>query len=146
MKKFDNTPAQPSCILICGNTAFIDEEMLGRITQYYKVVLVSEEPFEIRNKQNAGKIRTYNEQIIGENFSKILYSYAPDVVWYFSGYLDNGEGLSDENRKIESLMNSCSVNEISKLIVVGSVESQSFTIVKEEDKEKKEYFSPKAFS
>ena len=92
------------------------------------------------------KLHIYNEDITSDTFGKIIYSYSPDAVWFFSGYIDGGDGLVNEYKKLESLMDYCVVNEIPKLIVVSSADSLTYRISRQNDgTEKKVYDLDKAF-
>ncbi len=147
MKRQKYEAAQPSCVLLCGNTKFLDKKVLKRITELYTVVMVTEdESFDQTKNRISKKLHIYQEKTTSENFSKLLYSYTPDVVWYFSGYLDDGEGLENENKKLESLIRCCCVNEISKLIVVTSADSIDKVKQDAFDSAKKQYATAKAFA
>ncbi len=125
---------QPSCVLLCGNTRILDYESIKTISRYYKVIVSSEDGIAGNIRKLPSKdIHIYREDPTSDNFSRILYSYSPGAVWYFSGYMDGGNGLTNENKKFESLVSRCVANDIKKLIVVSSVNSLNYIPV--DDKE-----------
>ena len=133
MNHRSGSPEQPSCVLLCGKTELLDYETLKQIAQYYNVVVSGEKiNTEIYRKKLTRKIHIYNEDPTSENFRKIAYAYSPDVVWYFSGFADGGDGLDNENRKIEKLIENCVANEIQKLIVISSINSLNYTPLMEQ--------------
>lgn len=135
---------QPSCVLICGNTKLMDFDTLKLISQYYNVILSGENDLsEGRQRRFSKKLHTYKHDIMSEEFAKLAYAYSPDVIWYISGYTDGGEGLDNEQKKIDRIVNICVVNEVSKLIYISSVNSLNYS-VSEITKEKK-YKTSKAF-
>ncbi|MCR5419395.1 MAG: hypothetical protein K6E98_00110 [Lachnospiraceae bacterium] len=118
---------QPNCVLICGKTDILEREALLQIAQYYNVVVADEriDP-NIYSKKLSKKIKIYKEVPTSENFAKIFYAYSPEAVWYFSGFIDGGEGLDNERKIIERLIKNCVVNEVQKLIVVSSINSLNY--------------------
>ena len=124
MNHKSTNPDQPSCVLLCGRVDFFDYDTLKQIAQYYNVIISGQViDQEVLLKKPSRKIHIYNEDPTQENFAKIVYSYSPDTVWYFTGYIDGGEGLTNENKMLEALFEACSVNEVSKLVVISSVNS-----------------------
>ncbi|SFG26276.1 NAD(P)-dependent oxidoreductase [Oribacterium sp. WCC10] len=147
MNRKRNRSDQPSCVLICGNTSFMDEEILQLIAEYYQVVLVGDkEVTEELSVCRSKKVSVYSENMISENFKRIMYSYSPDVVWYFSGHVDGNQGIQNESMMIEELIRDCGIYEVSKLIYISSVESLNYKLIKNEDSiGKKHYLSEESF-
>ena len=135
---------QPSCVLICGNTKLMDLETLKLVSQYYNVILSGENDFcEDKQHRFSKKLHIYKENVMSEKFAKIAYSYSPDVVWYISGYADGGDGLDNEQKVIDRLVNICVVNEVSKLVYISSVNSLNYVLP--ENSKEKIYKTPAAF-
>ncbi|MBR6315719.1 MAG: hypothetical protein IKR58_01805 [Lachnospiraceae bacterium] len=144
--KQENTN-QPSCVLLCGNTEVLGTEQIERILQFYKVVLLQKgEAVDIAPKKYAGRLHIYKEETIEGGFDRLLSAHSPDAVWFFSGYLDDGKGLTDEAKKIETMVRSCGLHEISKLVAVFSWESQVYEPgVNPENPNERKYVDTKAF-
>lgn len=135
---------QPSCVLICGNTKLMDLETLKLVSQYYNVILSGENDFcEDKQHRFSKKLHIYKENVMSEKFAKIAYSYSPDVIWYISGYADGGDGLDNEQKVIDRLVNICVVNEVSKLVYISSVNSLNYVLP--ENSKEKIYKTPAAF-
>ncbi|MCR5604002.1 MAG: hypothetical protein K6G27_09935 [Lachnospiraceae bacterium] len=147
MNHKSSSPEQPSCVLLCGKTELLDYETLKQIAQYYNVVVSGERiDRDIYRKKLTRKIHIYNEDPTSENFRKITYAYSPDVIWYFSGFADGGDGLDNESRKIEKLIECCVANEVQKLIVISSINSLNYTPLTEQKMIiGKEFASPRSF-
>lgn len=110
---------QVSNVLICGRTGLLDEKIIRHISQFYKILVVGE---DINPAVSASKkAHLFKEKTSSEKFSKLCYSFSPDAVWYISGYADGGEGFDDEPKLIESLLKTCDLCDVKKLIVVSSV-------------------------
>ena len=133
MNHKSGSPEQPSCVLLCGKTELLDYETLKQIAQYYNVVVSGERiNTEIYRKKLTRKIHIYNDDPTSDNFKKIAYAYSPDVIWYFSGFADGGDGLDNENKKIEKLMECCVANDVQKLIFISSINSLNYNPVIEQ--------------
>ena len=147
MNHKSGSPEQPSCVLLCGKTELLDYETLKQIAQYYNVVVSGERiNRDIYRRKLTRKIHIYNEDPTSENFRKIAYAYSPDVIWYFSGFADGGDGLDNENRKIEKLIECCVANEVQKLIIISSINSLNYTPLTEQKMIiGKEFASPRSF-
>ena len=120
-----NTAAErPSCVLICGNTKLLDLTMLRMVSRYYKIVVCGNISFASgMGKTLPHNVHMYPMEPTSEDFSRLMNSYTPEVVWYFSGYADNGDGLEQESRIIRRMMDNCSTLECQKIVVVSSVNS-----------------------
>ena len=130
---------QPSCVLMCGNIGLLDQETIVSVTRYYRLVVVGKNDFGGKTRKAVNKrLYFYSEEPDSEDFARIVYAYSPDVIWYFSGYADGGDGLVNEKKKIENIYKQCSINEVSKLIIVSSINSLNYT--------EKEYCSDRAFN
>ena len=115
---------QPSCVLICGNTKLLDTSSLRVASGFYKVVVCGDLSFAAGAEQKLPRnVHLYPGNTTTEDFPSIMNAYAPEVIWYLSGYADNGMGLDQESRIIQRMMEQCSVAECQKLIVVSSVNS-----------------------
>ena len=147
MNHKSGSPEQPSCVLLCGKTELLDYETLKQIAQYYNVVVSGERiNRDIYRRKLTRKIHIYNEDPTSENFKKIAYAYSPDVIWYFSGFADGGDGLDNESRKIERLIECCVANEVQKLIIISSINSLNYTPLTEQKMIiGKEFASPRSF-
>lgn len=125
MKKSDQT----SCVLICGNTKLLDLETLKLISQYYNVILSGDNDLiEDKPKRFSKKLHVYKYNITSEEFSRLAFSFSPDAIWYISGFADGGEGLENEQKMVERLINVCIVNEVSKLVFVSSINSLYYEV------------------
>ena len=138
---------QPSCVLICGNTDILDYDSIKLISGYYNVVVSGDgSRRDYNSKIVSRKIHVYSDSITDDNFRKIMYSYSPDTVWYFSGYADGGDGLENEQKKIEALLKLCNDNDIQKLVYISSINSLNFSVHTREDGTTfKNYITQKAF-
>nr|MCR4807162.1 hypothetical protein [Lachnospiraceae bacterium] len=138
---------QPSCVLLCGKTEILDQEILELISQYYRVVVTGKGPADAAAiKKPSGKINLYQDDIISENFPKLVHSYTPDVIWYFSGFCDGGEGFDDEYGKIVDLYAAASANEVRKIVIISSINSLNYTLShNEKGNSEKHYVNQKAF-
>ncbi|MCR4691969.1 MAG: hypothetical protein K5739_11550 [Lachnospiraceae bacterium] len=147
MKYHNSIAEQPSCVLLCGRTQLLDAITLKHISQFYQTVMTRESGLPGYSKgMISPKFHFYKENIGSDSFSKIAASYSPDVVWYFSGFADGQEGFDDERKKIEELVKLCSEKEVSKLIVVSSVNALNYhREEKDNGCEKRIYESQKAF-
>ena len=112
---------QPTCVLICGRTELLGSGELKKISEYYRVVVSGSAPEETHAPSE--KIHSYCEAPCSERFRHILQSYTPDVVWYFSGFADDGRGFPDEPVQLEALMRLCSENDVEKVVCISSVNS-----------------------
>ncbi len=112
---------------MCGNMSILDYSTLKLISDYYNVVVAGEnlESDIIFNKIHK-KIHVFSEETTSENFEKLVFSYSPEVVWYFSGFTDGGNGLENEPKKIEKLIDICAANEVSKIVVISSMNSLNY--------------------
>ena len=128
MRNNDTHGQQITNVLMCGNTMLLDEETLRRVSQYYKLLIAGDLSFDYAP---SSRLHLFEESPTGERFSKMCYSFSPDAVWYFSGYADGGQGFKDEMKMIEELMKSCSQIEVTKVIMVSSVEAMNFTMRKQ---------------
>ncbi len=137
---------QPSCILICGKTELLDRDTLKLISEYYRVVAVGEKSnSDIYKTKISKRINTYIEDTTSDNFRKIMFSYSPDVVWFFSGFMDGGDGLDNEYKKIESVIHNCSLYDVSKLVYVSSINSLHYAVSHNDNKEEKVFASARGF-
>ena len=115
---------QPSCVLICGNTKLLDISSLRIASGFYKVVVCGDLSFAANTEQKLPRnVHLYPGGTTSEVFPRIMNSYTPEVVWYISGYADNGVGLDQEGKIIQRMMEQCGAVECQKLIVVSSVNS-----------------------
>ncbi len=131
-------------MLICGKTELLDRESLGLAAQYYRVVVCGES--EAPRHSVSKRIHIYRRDPASEDFERLLYAYAPDAVWYFSGYADGGDGLANEREMIENLVRRCASCAVGRLIVVSSVNSLRYTLSEStDDFGKKIYDSEQSF-
>lgn len=115
---------QPSCVLICGNTKLLDISSLRIASGFYKVVVCGDLSFAANTEQKLPRnVHLYPGGTTSEVFPRIMNSYTPEVVWYISGYADNGVGLDQEGKIIQRMMEQCGAVDCQKLIVVSSVNS-----------------------
>ncbi len=107
-----------SCILICGNIQYFDTSNLDRISESYRLVLAGK---EAEDKRRNRSVKHFKAEPTEDRFTQLLSIYSPDIVWYFSGYIDGGEGFLDEDRQINALADKCMAAKIAKLVVISSV-------------------------
>ena len=124
MENKNTVSERPSCVLICGNTKLLDLTMLRMVSRCFKTVVCGDLSFA----SGAGKtlprnVHMYPMDPTSEDFSRLMNSYTPEAVWYFSGFADNGDGLEQESRIIRSMMEHSSLLECRKIVVVSSVNS-----------------------
>ena len=126
---YDNSSQdQPACVLLCGKVDPLEYETIRQVARFYNVIITGESlNSDILRRKVSRKIHIYREEPTSENFSKLIYSFSPDVIWYFSGYIDGGNGLDNENKKLEALVECCKVNDIKKLVVISSINSLNYT-------------------
>lgn len=128
----NSSQEQPACVLLCGKVDLLEYEALKQVARFYNVVVTGESlNSDLAKKRVSRKIHIYSEEPTSESFPRLIYSFSPDVVWYFSGYVDGGNGLDNEIKKLEELIERCKVNDIKKLVVVSSINSLNYTIVNE---------------
>ncbi len=147
MNNRNNGPEQPSCVLLCGNPGVLDKESVKAISRFYNVVVSGEDLMQgLGPRVKSKKIHLYREDITSENFSRIIYSFSPDAIWYFSGYVDGGNGLDNELKKFEALIQNCVANDIKKLVIISSVNSLNYKVIKtDEGTYRREYATPVAY-
>ncbi len=144
MKYIRNKTEQPSCVLICGKIDFFDEDVLKRISRYYRVVFVQESGSTRQYTEKPSKdIHMYVEDIASENFERIMQAYLPDAVWMVSGFIDNGDGLVDEQKKIDALIRDCAACDVKKFVYVSSEKSLSYTLGQDNDTLERHYLDEK---
>lgn len=124
MGKEYNATERPSCVLICGNTKLVDSTMLRMISRFYKVVVCGDLSFAARGERTLPRnVHLYPMDPTSEDFSLLMNSFTPEAIWYLSGYADNGDGLDQENRIIQCLMEQSRALDCQKIVVVSSVNS-----------------------
>ena len=124
MENANAATERPSCVLICGNTGLVDLTMLRMVSSCYRVVVCGDLSFTgSTGKMLPRNVHLYPMDPTSEDFPLLMNSYTPDVIWYFSGYADNGDGLDQESRIIRRLMEHSSALDCQKVIVVSSVNS-----------------------
>ena len=140
---------QPSCVFICGKTDLFEEEAIRWISGSYKVVLTGEmndDPGGMVKRKLSKRINIYEAEPKSEEFSKLIYSYSPDAVWYISGYTDGADGFDDEQKMIEHLIHKMAKYGSGKLIFVSSIDSLYFKAFERGGNIEKDYDTEKAFA
>lgn len=128
MNSSNGAAEQPSCVLICGNTKLLDLSALRIASGFYKVVVCGDLSFAGNSDQKLPRnVHLYPGDTTSEVFPRIMHSYAPEVIWYLSGYADNGIGLDQETKIIQRMAEQCSAMDCQKLIVVSSINSLFFS-------------------
>ena len=114
---------QVSSILICGNVSLLSDSAIGRVTETCHVVVAGKKKHPVSSERKAHYYETVPTE---EKFSQLFDAYDIDTVWYISGYADGQNGMDNELKYLECVVKTCSLNAVSKLIVVSSVESLNF--------------------
>lgn len=114
---------QVSNVLVCGNTKLLEENTINQISRYYNLLIAGETSIDIKESR---KIHFFAEKPGTEKFGKLCYSFSPDVIWFFSGYADGGEGFDDEVKMIEALFKESNTSDVGKVIIVSSIDSLDF--------------------
>lgn len=86
-------------ILICGNTNIIDEELVKTVSEYYDMTLLG--PSGIKKKMPG--LDHYPAMGMTEA-SFVIRSGSFEHIWYFSGYLNDGDGLENETALIKTVL------------------------------------------
>ena len=114
---------QVSSILICGNVSLLSETAIEKVTETCHVVVAGKQ----KQTLSPGRKAHYYETVpTEETFSQLFDAFDIDTVWYISGYADGQNGMDNELKYLECVVKTCSLNAVSKLIVVSSVESLNF--------------------
>ena len=148
MNTINDKTEHPSCVLICGNTELLEMNTMKMVSSHYKLVVCGNLSLAPETGRKLPRnVHLYPHQPASGEFAHVMNSYTPDVVWYFSGYVDNGDGLDEEVKLISGLMEQCRLHEVSKLIVVSPVNSLfvDSAITGDERPGKLESGFPKAF-
>ena len=114
---------QVSCAMICGNVSLLSKEAVKKVTDTYRLVIVGTENKPAVSGQKA---HYYDTVPTDEKFQQLFDAFDIDAVWYISGYADGQDGMHDEYKRLECIMEACVQNAVSKLIVVSSVESLNY--------------------
>ena len=114
---------QVSSILICGNVSLLSDSAIERVTETCHAVVAGKRKHPV---SSARKAHYYETVPTEEKFSQLFDAYDIDTVWYISGYADEQNGMDNELKYLEYVVKTCSLNAVSKLIVVSSVESLNF--------------------
>ena len=111
---------QVTSAMLCGNISLLSEEDILRASDAYNLVIAGEGglPFHLGRK-----IHYYETIPTEEKFSQLFDAFDIDTVWYISGYADCQNGMHDEMKILDSIMDTCVKNAVSKLIVVTSIDS-----------------------
>ncbi len=114
---------QVTSAMLCGNISLLSEEDILRASDAYNLVIAGEGglPFHLGRK-----IHYYETIPTEEKFSQLFDAFDIDTVWYISGYADCQNGMYDEMKILDSIMDTCVKNAVSKLIVVTSIASLNF--------------------
>ena len=114
---------QVSSAMLCGNISLLSEEDILRASDTYNLVIAGEGGLPCRSGR---KIHYYETIPTEEKFSQLFDAFDIDTVWYISGYADCQNGMHDEMKILDSIMDTCVKNAVSKLIVVTSIASLNF--------------------
>ena len=114
---------QVSSAMLCGNISLLSEEDIIRASDTYNLVIAGEGGLPFRSSR---KIHYYETIPTEEKFSQLFDAFDIDTVWYISGYADCQNGMHDEMKILDSIMDACVKNAVSKLIVVTSIASLNF--------------------
>lgn len=114
---------QVSSAMLCGNISLLSEEDFIRASDTYNLVIAGEGGPPCRPSR---KIHYYETVPTEEKFSQLFDAFDIDTVWYISGYADCQNGMRDEMKTLDSIIDACVKNAVSKLVVVTSIESLNF--------------------
>lgn len=114
---------QVSGAMLCGNISLLSEEDILRISDTYHLVIAGKGGPPCRSGR---KIHYYETIPTEEKFSQLFDAFDIDTVWYISGYADCQDGMHDEMKILDSIVDTCVKNAVSKLIVVTSIASLNF--------------------
>ena len=114
---------QVSSAMLCGNISLLSEEDILRASDTYNLVIAGEGGLPCRSGR---KIHYYETIPTEEKFSQLFDAFDIDTVWYISGYADCQNGMHDEMKILDGIMDTCVKNAVSKLIVVTSIASLNF--------------------
>ncbi|MBP3508237.1 NAD-dependent epimerase/dehydratase family protein [Oscillibacter sp.] len=114
---------QVSSAMLCGNISLLSEEDILRASDTYNLVIAGQGGMPCRPGR---KIHYYETIPTEEKFRQLFDAFDIDTVWYISGYADCQNGMHDEMKILDSIMDACAKNAVSKLIVVTSITSLNF--------------------
>lgn len=118
MKQSNQENQQVTKVLICGNTRLLEEESIRQVAKYYSVLVAGEISFP---KFSTKRVRFYDESPETERFDQLCNSFSPEAIWFISGYADGGEGMVNEVKMLEGMMNVARKQEVQKVIMVSTI-------------------------
>lgn len=114
---------QVSGAMLCGNISLLSEEDINRASETYNLVVAGKGGMPLHFGR---KVHYYEALPTEEKFYQLFDAFDIDTVWYISGYADCQNGMHDEMKVLDSIMDACVKNAVSKLIVVTSITSLNF--------------------
>ena len=114
---------QVSCAMICGNISLLSEEAIQKAADTYNLVIAGKGCTPGRSSR---RVHYYDTIPTEEKFHQLFDAFEIDAVWYISGYADGQDGLHDEMKILDNIVDACVKNVVSKLIVVTSIASLNF--------------------
>lgn len=111
-------------ILITGKTLLLHEEGLKRLAEDNRVILAGKE--DIR-KTLPDKVKLYNLNPTDDGFGSLFDVYSFQAVFFFSGYVDGGDGIFGEDKELERTLDMCSQFEVNKMVFLTSTDSLNFS-------------------
>ncbi|HIT67100.1 MAG TPA: NAD-dependent epimerase/dehydratase family protein [Candidatus Merdisoma merdipullorum] len=109
-------------ILITGKTEIFTREALLPLAEEYRVILAGETYLT----EKLPNVQIYHTDPAEEKFGQLFDVYSFQAVYFVSGYVDGGEGLYGEDRKLEQTLLECSRSKVEKLVLLSTVESQNY--------------------
>ena len=122
-KRESSSDIQVSGAMLCGNISLLSEEDIDRASETYNLVVAGKGDMPLRFGR---KVHYYETIPTEEKFRQLFDAFDIDTVWYISGYADCQNGMHDEMKILDSIMDACVKNAVSKLIVVTSITSLNF--------------------
>lgn len=116
---------QVSGAMLCGNISLLSEEDINRASETYNLVVAGKGSMPLHFGR---KVHYYEALPTEEKFYQLFDAFDIDTVWYISGYADCQNGMHDEMKVLDSVMDACVKNSVSKLIVVTSITSLNFQL------------------
>lgn len=114
---------QVSGALLCGNISLLSGADIARVSDSYNLVVAGTSGLP---HHSGRKVHYYETLPTEENFHQLFDAFDIDTVWYISGYADCQNGMHDEMKILDSIVEACVKNAVSKLIVVTSISSLNF--------------------
>lgn len=123
IRETSENKTQVSCVMICGNISLLPASAIKKTAETYRLVIAGDVH---KPALRPRMVHYYDTRPTDEKFQKLFDAFDIDVVWYLSGYADGQDGMDNEYKCLLCILDACVKNCVSKLIVVGTMESMNY--------------------